>query len=70
MPNVVSAIDGTSHEIQIPSRWSVAEHKQYKAGALKGKRQVKLSGNILKITLLSFEITGIHMHNMYKSVEK
>jgi hypothetical protein len=48
----------------------VAEHKQYKAGALKGKRQVKLSGNILKITLLSFEITGIHMHNMYKCVEK
>jgi hypothetical protein len=23
-----------------------------------------------KITLLSFEITGIHMNNMYKSVEK
>ena len=29
-------------------RWSVAEHKQYKAGALKRKRQVKQSGNILK----------------------
>ena len=29
-------------------RWSVAEHEQYKAGALKRKRQVKQSGNILK----------------------
>jgi hypothetical protein len=36
MPNVVSAIDGTSHEIQ------------NKTGALKRKRQVKQSGNILK----------------------
>ena len=26
----------------------VAEHKQYKAGVFKGKRQVKQSGNILK----------------------
>jgi hypothetical protein len=26
----------------------VAEHEQYKTGALKRKRQVKLSGNILK----------------------
>jgi hypothetical protein len=29
-------------------RWSVAEHEQYKTGALKRKRQVKQSGNILK----------------------
>ena len=34
----------------------VAEHEQYKTGALKKQRQVKQSGNIFKITLLSFEI--------------
>jgi hypothetical protein len=28
--------------------WSIAEHEQYKTGALKRKRQVKQSGNILK----------------------
>jgi hypothetical protein len=28
--------------------WSVAEHEQYKAEALKGKRKVKQTGNILK----------------------
>jgi hypothetical protein len=38
-------------QIQIHYNWrrgSVAEHKQYKAGALKRKWQVKQSGNILK----------------------
>jgi hypothetical protein len=28
--------------------WSDAQHEQYKTGALKRKRQVKQSGNILK----------------------
>ena len=45
----------------------VTEHEQYKTGALKRKRQVKQSGNILKnITI----IWNIHMYNMHKSVEK
>jgi hypothetical protein len=30
----------------------------------------KTKWKYFKITLLSFEITGIHMYNMYKSVEK
>jgi hypothetical protein len=34
--------------IQIHSSTFLAEHKKYKAGALKRKRQVKQSGNILK----------------------
>ena len=47
--------------------WSVTEHEQYKTGALKRKRQVKQSGNILEnITI----IRNIHMYNMHKSVEK
>jgi hypothetical protein len=50
-------------ELKQLTRWSVAEHEQYKTGALKRKRRVKQSGNILN------NIT-IHLHNMYKSVEK
>jgi hypothetical protein len=45
------------------TRWSVAEHEQYNIGALKRKRRVKQSGNVLN------NIT-IHLYNMYKSVEK
>ena len=44
------------------------EHEQYKAGALKTTSKTKWK--YFKITLLSFEITGMHMYNMYKCAEK
>jgi hypothetical protein len=34
------------------------------------KTTSKTKWKYFKITLLSFEITGMHMYNMYKSVEK
>jgi hypothetical protein len=48
MPNVVSAIDGTSHEIQIPSNEPQQKNILSANQFFKRKRQVKQIGNIFK----------------------
>jgi hypothetical protein len=44
--------------------WSVAEHKQYKAGALKRKRQVKQSGRMELIEVKKFNL-GAKWETLY-----
>ena len=40
-------------------RWFVAEHEQYKTGTLKRKRQVKQSGNILRLHYYHLKYTYV-----------